>query len=531
MKIKLIYFLIISYIALSCAQIVQPTGGQNDKTPPELVSTFPENKTKNFTGREFRLTFNELVDASALSNELFIVPDPGSPYETKVKNNVVTLKFDKPLAENTTYTLNFRNGIKDLTEKNPARNLKLVISTGNEIDSLQVTGTITDLFTKEPRLDVTVGLYPADTLPFAKKKPLYFVKTDSSGKYLLENIKNNKYFLLAFTDKNNNLRFDQKEESLAFLPDSLDLQSNTDLPDMEVYRSDHSRNKIKRAISRENEFVLQLDKNALKARVTYENLEDTIALSYHLSGSNLNFYKLKESITDTVHTVILLQDSLLVTDTLKQKIYFKEDNRNRKRKTETMAINSNIKNGQELTSDIRYELFFDKPVIRMDTGKIRFLTDTLEKEKINIQIIDNQHINIKVVTKAQRETELHIPPSVFENYLGDTNAVFVLKNPVLQTDQTGLLEGETPDSETPKIAILQNEQRNKEFARQRFTGKFLFEHIVPGTYHITVIYDTNDNGIWDPGNLEKLTLPEKIVTTKEPLRVRANYEFRTLKIE
>src|SRR5690606_15868769 len=110
-------------------------------------STFPENKTKNFTGREFRLTFNELVDASALSNELFIVPDPGSPYETKVKNNVVTLKFDKPLAENTTYTLNFRNGIKDLTEKNPARNLKLVISTGNEIDSLQVTGTITDLFT------------------------------------------------------------------------------------------------------------------------------------------------------------------------------------------------------------------------------------------------------------------------------------------------------------------------------------------------------------------------------------------------
>lgn len=527
---KLIYFLLLSCIALSCAQIVQPTGGQNDKDPPELVSSFPENKTRNFKSQEFKLTFNELVDASAIHNELFIVPDPGSPYETKVKNNVVTLKFDKPLAENTTYTLNFRNGIKDLTERNPARNLKLVISTGNELDSLQLSGTITDLFTKEPKMDVTVGLYPADTLAFSKKKPLYFVKTDSSGKYLLENLKNDKYFLLAFTDKNNNLRFDQKEEYLGFLPDSLDLQSNIDLPGMEVYRSDHSRNKIKRAISRENEFTIQLDKSALSAEVSYENLNDTTVLSYQLAGAHLNFYKLKESISDTVHTVILLRDSLLVTDTLKQKIYFKED-RTRKRKTETLTINSNVRNGQELTSDITYELSFDKPLVRMDTDKIRFLTDTLEKEKVDIQIIDNQHINLKIKTNAERETSLTIPSSVFESYLGDTNAVFILRNPILQHDQTGLLEGDTPDSETPKIAILQNEQRNKEFARQRFTRKFLFEHIIPGTYHITVIYDTNNNGIWDPGDLEKLTPPEKIVTTREALRVRANYEFRTLRLE
>lgn len=528
---KLLYFLIISLIALSCAQIVAPTGGQNDKTPPELVSSFPENKTRNFKDREFKLTFNELVDASSINSELFIVPDPGSPYETKVKNNTVTLKFDKPLAENTTYTLNFRNGIKDLTEKNPARNLKLVISTGDQLDSLQLSGTVNDLFTKEPKLDVTVGLYPADTLPFAKKKPLYFVKTDSSGKFMLENLKNNKYFLLAFTDKNNNLRFDQKEEYLGFLPDSLDLQSNVQLPDLEVYPSDRSRNRIKRAISREDEFTIQLDKRALKADVSYENLADTTTyLSHHLAGNNLLFYKLKKSVPDTVNAVILLQDSLLVTDTLRQKIYFKEE-RSRKKKTETLPINSNIRNGQELTTDITYKLFFDKPVIRMDTGKIRFLTDTLEKEKVNIQVIDNQHINIKIKTRAQKETELTIPPNIFENFQGDTNAVLVLKNPILQTDQTGLLEGETPDTEMPKIAILQDEQRTKELARQRFTKKFLFENIIPGTYSITVIYDKNDNGIWDPGDLEKLTLPEKIVTTKEPLRVRANYEFRTLKIE
>ena len=531
LKSKLIYVLPVSILVFSCAQIVQPTGGQNDKDPPELISSMPQNKTLNFKSREFQLTFNELVDASALQNELFIVPDPGSAYETKVKNNVVTLKFDQPLAENTTYTLNFRNGIKDLTERNPARNLKLVISTGDKIDSLQLSGTIIDLFTKEPKMDVTVGLYPADTLPFSKKKPFYFVKTDSSGKYMLENVKNNKYFLLAFTDKNNNLRFDQKEESAAFLPDSVDLQSHIELPEMEVYRADHSRNKIRRALSRENEFIVQLDKPAIRANITYTDLTDTTAISYQLSGSTLTFYKLKTEIPDSVQTNIILHDSLLVADTLHQKIYFREETRNRKKKTGTLTIASNLRNGQETTQDITYALSFEKPLIRLDTSKIKFYTDTLEKEKINIQLIDNQHINIKVKTQAQRETALYIPENTFENYLGDTNAVFTLKNPVLQSDQTGLLEGGTADTAIPKIAILQNEQRTMEFARQHFTDKFLFEHIIPGTYHITVIYDTNNNGIWDPGNLEKLTLPEKIVTTREPLRVRANYEFRTLQLE
>ena len=459
---------------------------------------------------------------------MFIVPDPGSAYETKVKNNVVTLKFDKPLAENTTYTLNFRNGIKDLTERNPANNLKLVISTGNEIDSLQINGTVTDLFTKLPKLDVTVGLYPADTLPFSKKKPLYFVKTDSAGNYLIENVKNNKYFLLAFTDKNNNLRYDEKEELLGFPADSIDLQTSIHIPDLEIYKADHSRNRIRRALSRENEFILQLDKPALDAKVTYER--DSTALAYRLSGSTLTFFKMNENLQDSIQTTIFLKDSLLVTDTLKQKIYFREST-NKKTKVATLPITSSIRSGQELTREITYQLTFETPLVRMDTSNITFLTDTLEKEKINIQIIDNQNININVSTLAEREVTLNIPPNIFENYLGDTNAVLLLKNIILHEEQTGLLEGETPDKETPKIAILQNEQRNREIARQSFTDRFLFERILPGSYHITIIYDTNTNGIWDPGNIDRLTLPEKVVTTREPLRVRANYEFRTLKLE
>lgn len=120
---KIIYLACI--LLSSCAQIIAPTGGEPDKTPPELVSSYPENKTKNYKGKEFKLSFNELIDASKLNSELVIVPDPGQPYEVKVKNKEVIIKFDKELAENTTYTLNFRNGITDLTEKNTSKKPKI----------------------------------------------------------------------------------------------------------------------------------------------------------------------------------------------------------------------------------------------------------------------------------------------------------------------------------------------------------------------------------------------------------------------
>ena len=41
----LILFFISTLLLLGCAQVIQPTGGQADKLPPQLVSSNPENKT------------------------------------------------------------------------------------------------------------------------------------------------------------------------------------------------------------------------------------------------------------------------------------------------------------------------------------------------------------------------------------------------------------------------------------------------------------------------------------------------------
>ena len=114
----------------------------------------------------------------------------------------VIIKFDKAFRDSTTYTINFRKGIKDLNERNESKNLKLVFSTGNNIDSLKIEGIIKGLLTNQPILEAHVALYKIqDSLDLKKTKPNYFTKSDSSGHYHFENIKSGKYPLVKMLKK------------------------------------------------------------------------------------------------------------------------------------------------------------------------------------------------------------------------------------------------------------------------------------------------------------------------------------------
>src|SRR5690606_31355186 len=142
-----------------CAQMVSPTGGKKDETPPKLLSSIPENKTVNFKENVLSLTFNEYIVIDNLMQKLIITPETDNPYTPTVKNQTVNLKFRKPFADSTSYSFYFCDGIKDLAERNPAQNLRLVFSTGPVTDSGRVYGTVKYIRQDQPAFDVLVGLY------------------------------------------------------------------------------------------------------------------------------------------------------------------------------------------------------------------------------------------------------------------------------------------------------------------------------------------------------------------------------------
>ena len=138
--LKLICSFCFIIIISSCAKISPLEGGYKDTLSPVLIYSNPKNHSINFKEKVFSFEFNEIIDASELSQKLIISPYLNNTPELKFKKNSLLLTFDSSFKENTTYILNFADGVKDITEGNPAKNTKLVFSTGNKIDSSFVSG-------------------------------------------------------------------------------------------------------------------------------------------------------------------------------------------------------------------------------------------------------------------------------------------------------------------------------------------------------------------------------------------------------
>ena len=67
--------------------------------------------------------------------------------------------FEEPLDSNTTYTINMTDAIADVNENNMFPGYTYVFSTGSQIDSMMITGTVMDCNTLNPVKGATVMLY------------------------------------------------------------------------------------------------------------------------------------------------------------------------------------------------------------------------------------------------------------------------------------------------------------------------------------------------------------------------------------
>ncbi|MFN7331097.1 MAG: Ig-like domain-containing protein, partial [Bacteroidota bacterium] len=159
----LIHLVIILFLLARCANQTSPTGGPQDKKPPVLIKSFPKDNQRNFVGKTFELEFDEYVQLKNANEEVLITPSLGKKSKIVAKKNRVIINPEKPLQENTTYTINFRDAVQDLNERNPVYNLRLAFSTGPEIDSLKIVGSVNELFKEQPPDKITVALYQRDT--------------------------------------------------------------------------------------------------------------------------------------------------------------------------------------------------------------------------------------------------------------------------------------------------------------------------------------------------------------------------------
>lgn len=213
------FLALLAAVALySCANVMAPTGGPEDETPPEVIRMEPANNSANFAGNEVRVFFNEFVELTNINQKLLVSPPMETQPDVRIRGRSIIVSWGETLRDSTTYNFFLGDAVADITERNAIPNFQIVFSTGPYVDSLSLAGIVTDAFTQKPGESVYVMMYPwgNDSLPFLQR-PVYLAKTDKQGHFQIGNTGQGEYLIFALNDLNANFLFDLPNEKIAFL--------------------------------------------------------------------------------------------------------------------------------------------------------------------------------------------------------------------------------------------------------------------------------------------------------------------------
>ncbi len=526
--IVLAVILIIPRMTTSCAQRGRPSGGPKDTIAPKFINSDPENYSINFNKKSVRIYFDEYVKLEEARKQILISP----PLQTRPifkpmgqASQYVDIEFMDSLLPNTTYTINFGQSIVDNNEGNPLPFFKYVFSTGSYIDSLSLTGKVTNAFSRETDPYISVMLYPLDSAQgdstVYNNQPLYIAYTkDESNTFTLENMKAGSYKIVALKDENRNYLYNPSQDKIGFLTDTIHLPTNRtynltifkEIPEFEAFEPEQ---KAKRHLlfgfvgGMDSVQIHLLTDRPAGFESAYYKRAETDSIDYWFTSDfktdSLRFLIQKEAYQDTL---LLVLDEEIEEDSLR-----------------ISASPSSV-----LPLGGQFEISANTPLVAMDSSLIYILN----KDSIKVPFqIDYQSLGNKIVfdfeIEEQERYAINLLPGAVTDFYGAVNdtLTFTLETR-RKSDYAALTLTLLQIDRFPVIVQLtdENDKAIAEITHDKTDGnKFRFQFLPPGKYYVRIIYDDNANGIWDTGNYLKKKQPEEVIYMEKPLDVRANWDI------
>ena len=524
--------LLLYTLFFSCATPTTPTGGPRDENPPVIDTALstPNFQTK-FLKQNISLTFNEWVMLEDVFNQVIISPPLQHKPEIYIKKKSVIIAWDEReiLRENVTYTFNFGESVKDLTEKNPAEKLRFVFSTGEFIDSLTLSGKVIDATDGKPLEKIRVMLYASQTDSVVKtQKPLYLSITDKEGRFKMENVRSDTFSLFALEDINFNYKFDLANERIGFpdsllylnqnLSDSLVLQVFQEKPLLRLNATDLKSYGVVKALFNQTPEKILVFTDTLAPFLYKEYVKDTLKLWYNPALVK-NPWQLR------------LQNGVNSFDTINFNPPASIQNMGNLRLENTPESGISrftLKPGEPIP------IFLSRPVFSANASKIIQVKDSLPPS--DTLFFEQDTVNPRLISLHGRWQEgntykLTLPPGTIEDIYGKTTDSLKFTISIGKTEDYGNLAVKFSliDSATDYlIQIIDDSQRI--FYENQVHGKspenLSLKLLSPGKYTLKVIKDENNNGIWDTGNLLNHRQPEKIALIPVE-EIKANWDVET----
>lgn len=573
---KILGIITFGMILYSCASIGTPDGGAYDETPPRFVKSTPEMGALDNKKTKIEIYFDEYVKLEKANEKVVVSPPQIQTPEIKPNGKKVTVNLLDSLKPNTTYTIDFSDAIEDNNEGNPLGNFAFTFSTGNVIDTLEVSGTVLEAANLEPVKGMLVGLHAnlEDSafvaLPFDRVG-----RTDSRGRFSIKGVAPGTYRIYGLMDSDQDFIFSQKSEKIAFsdslvvprferrirqdtiwrdtltvdtvlqreythyLPDNILLRAFTENSSNQYFvkseRPSHEMFSLYFAASSDSLPVLTgLNFSEKDAFIIEKNLRnDTI--HYWVKDSliyNMDTLEVKMDYfrSDSLGALIPVTDTLYL---MAKKIRIKAEKKKKNKENELekllpLEVTVNSPSTMDIYGNI--SLLFAEPVLSYDTASIHLeqKIDTLWHEVPFLFRKDSVQIRKYMLLadwQPEKEYRFTVDSAAFKGLYGKVSELIMQELKVRSLDEYSALYMRVPDMDSIGVVELLNDQDVVVRRQTVLGGEADFYFLAPGKYYVRMFADTNRNGIWDTGSYAHKKQPEEMLYYPQPLDLKAMWEI------
>ena len=527
-ELRKIQHLFLIFLVLSfsqCAKKGRPDGGPMDEDAPIFVTANPPYETINFDKKEINIYFNEYIKLKDLTKQLIISPplNPENPpliSPQGTPSKFINIKILDTLKENSTYIFDFGNSVQDNNESNTLERFKYIFSTGNYIDSLSLSGNVKNAFISKSVEDIKLLLYRLDSSytdsAVYNRKPDYVTSSLDSSNYQFTNLRKGNYLLVALDDVRSDYIFNPETDKIGFLNDTITLPRDSII--------NHTISIFKEELP----YIFRRGKEIRKGQLIF---------GYKGKPKNLTVETLS-AVPDNFKTIIFpekgkdtlnLWHSLIEKDSLIFKI---SDNiisdtvtvKLRKKELDSLKVN-------EITGGIlnlKDTLFFltNNPVVSIDTSRINFK----QSDSINfpyeafISKKENK-IGFLFEKKYKKSYKINLYPNALTDIFNTTNDTISSLFRTRGTEDYGEISVTIQNPKKIPVIIQLTDINDATIVQETCSENknISFDLLIPQKYKIRIIYDSNQNGIWDTGSYLEKKQPEYVEYFPETQEVRANW--------
>lgn len=519
-RIVVIFFV---FLLFQCANRGTASGGEKDIEPPVIISEVPENFSTNFSVKEIKIYFDEYIKLKNIQKQLIVSPPMDPPAEITPMGSAskyITIKIHDTLQPNTTYAFNFGSSIEDNNEGNLFPFYRYVFSTGPTIDSLSVTGSVSDALDRETPDFVSVLLHQVDSTYndsiIFKQKPKYIGVSDSLSKFSIQNLKAGEYILTALKEENINYTYQPKKDKFAYRSAFIKVPSDSSYV-LKLFEQAPDFKFVRARQLAQGRIGFGYEGNPLPMRIkSISPLADSIVFiaSKEPEKDTLNYWIRPRKLD--VDSLLFEVEYYAQKDTVSVRYKsLKKDSLSFKAVSSTLKLNTTFK----LNSSIPIANFDSSKTIIIDKDSL-FIDSELA-----IDPLKNTQANLKFNLSEGNRYKITFLPGAFTDFYGAKNDTLNFNASTKLISSYGNLRLVLKNAIYPvvvQIVSSSGDVKAEQFIKEPQPIDFI--HLDPGKYFLRAVFDTNKNGRYDAGNFLLKIQPERVSYAKEVLEVRAGWD-------